>query len=379
MTTSTHTSAREYHRMGLPITLCPPGSKRPFPKGWQAKRWTIREINREFRTRGNLNVGAVLGARAKFFDIETDSRDGDAALIELFDGEPAVTPTFKSNRGSHRLFAYDPALEVIGKATIHVGPLEIRLGTGGKAAQSLLPPSVTDGCSREWKVPLDECPPAPLPESVLRRLLTDFSRVPGLTQRHRVHSNTSGTVLLCKPSLTVADAIRRTLPSEVGHRRNQIFTFVRCLKSIPEFASADLSALLPIVQQWHQAALPVIGTKDFETTFADFADGWISAKYAIGEGPLQEVYMTAITKPLPPCADRFKCDSLRRMVLLCRELQHHSGDKPFYLACRSAGDVLGVTHVVAHKWLRLLVHEGILELVTPGTRHRAAEYRYVAD
>ena len=81
----------------------------------------------------------------KFIDIETDSRDGDAAVADLFEGDVPVTPTFKSTRGSHRLYGWHPDLEAVGKATIHVGPLEIRLGAGGKAAQSLLPPSVTDG------------------------------------------------------------------------------------------------------------------------------------------------------------------------------------------------------------------------------------------
>lgn len=384
-----HEAALDYHRRKLPITLC--RGKAPFPKGWPAKRWTIREIEQHFRADGNLNVGTRLGPDAGIVDVEYDSVGGERALLDLFDGDVPVCPTWMSPRSPHRLFRWHPDLAAIGKASVDIGPLEIRLGANGKGAQSLLPPSVTDGFKRKWQVSLDECDPPALPDRVVQRLLRDFPREveeadhrgEGLTQTHSTACvsvstvSTVSTVSLCKPALTLPEAIHRTLPSEVGHRRGQIFAFVRHLKALPQFASADFSALLPVVQQWHHAALPFIGTKDFDTTFSDFADAWMNAKYAIGQGPLKEVCMTAITKPLPKCAERYKCDSLRRMVLLCRELQHHAGNEPFYLACRSAGDVLGITHVVANKWLRLLVHERILELVTPGTRHRASEYRYI--
>ena len=48
--------------------------------------------------------------------------------------------------------------------------MEIRLGTGNKAAQSLLPPSTTDGFTRQWTNDL-LCPLADLPDAVIDRLL----------------------------------------------------------------------------------------------------------------------------------------------------------------------------------------------------------------
>src|SRR5947208_2504901 len=61
-------AAREYHRRGLPITLCPVGAKNPLGEGWsesnvglawQKKQWTAREIDRAFKLRGDLNVGCL--------------------------------------------------------------------------------------------------------------------------------------------------------------------------------------------------------------------------------------------------------------------------------------------------------------------------------
>ena len=55
------------------------------------------------------------------------------------------------------------------------------------------------------------------------------------------------------------------------------------------------------------------------------------------------------------------------------------GDEPFYLDCRTAGRLLGIHYVLANKWLRLLVMDGVLSLVSRGIRNKASEYRYIAD
>jgi hypothetical protein len=399
-----HEAARKYHRNKLPITLCYPQSKKPFPKDWPNKRWTQREIDDEFRRR-EFNVGLILGPASGMIDIECDGADSQETLLELFENDVPVTPTWQSIRGAHRLFAWSAELAALNKASVKFGSLEVRLGANGKGAQSLLPPSVTDGHCREWKVPLDECPPAPLPECVLRRLCAEISKTTEnnsdrstddtlwqgneLTQSTQENTETSrgvfsvstpGVFLCVNPAFTLTEAIERTIPSERGHRHNQIFAFVRHLKAIPALASADVSALVPIVKQWHSAALPYIGTKDFDSTFIDFADAWERAEYPIGAGPLQETFMNSLTQSLPKCAEKYDCDSFRRMVLLCRQLQQQAGDKqPFFLACRSAAEVLGLSHNLANRWLRFLVRDGILEVISKGTRHKASEFRYLGD
>ena len=67
------------------------------------------------------------------------------------------------------------------------------------------------------------------------------------------------------------------------------------------------------------------------------------------------------------------------MVKLCRELQVLSGNEPFFLDCRTAGRLLEVTHVTAWNWLTGLVGDGVLVLVSSGSRvsKKANEYRYV--
>ncbi len=113
--TEARMEAHKLHRMKLPITLCPPGSKKPLGEGWTdsypgkawpEKAWTLKEIDRAFRAYGNLNMGVMFGPRSGLIDIEQDSPEDRAAFAELFAGcPPPVTATFQSQRGTHRLFS----------------------------------------------------------------------------------------------------------------------------------------------------------------------------------------------------------------------------------------------------------------------------------
>ena len=91
------------------------------------------------------------------------------------------------------------------------------------------------------------------------------------------------------------------------------------------------------------------------------------------------IYRDALKQRLPRAAERYSSDSLCRMVLLCRQLQHVAGDEPFYLTCRTAGDLLGISYKLANKWTRLLAHDRVLELVERGKVGRASRYRYLGD
>lgn len=48
-------------------------------------------------------------------------------------------------------------------------------------------------------------------------------------------------------------------------------------------STTPINGLREIVQEWHRLALPVIGTKDFATTWADFVRGWEKVHSPLGE------------------------------------------------------------------------------------------------
>ena len=61
-----------------------------------------------------------------------------------------------------------------------------------------------------------------------------------------------------------------------------------------------------------------------------------------------------------------------------------SGANPFFLSCRTAAALLELGengHVKASRWLYLLAHDRVIEIVEAGERgkRRATYYRYLAD
>ena len=276
-------------------------------------------------SRGELNVGCLWGPRSKLIDIEQDSDDDKAAFAELFHGVDApVTPTFQSTRGPHRIFSWHPKLDNIGKATIHYKGLEVKIGANGKGSQSLLPPSTTNRFSRRWLIPLDDCPPAKLPDLVIDRLFSDSS-----SSRQIVYTETQAiacvSVSLCKhPSEAIGEAIAASLPTGTGHRHRRLFHFARLLKAIPSLASADVQSLRPIMQEWYRQALPKIGTRNFDESWTDFAHAWRNVRFPAGQEPIRMMYEQALLAPLPPIAERYETVEVKRLIVLCRALQQAS-------------------------------------------------------
>lgn len=407
-----HAEAHELLRVGLPITLCPPGSKKPLGEGWDAKQpgkawqkktWTLKEVDRAYKVFGELNPGVLYGPRSGLVDIEYDSGDGETALAEWFDGDVPVAPTFLSMRSPHRIVKFDDDLNKINKATIHLGDLEIKLGCNGLAAHSLWPPAVTSGTRREWIEGLtyDDCDPPEIPKIAKERLfelaLHDFCRRRSEggdkgsngTQRtqlsHEITVSSVSTVCHTSaiPSSADLPAIQKivaaTVPKTPGERHRAIFEFARHLKSIPSLATADAETLRPYVEWWHEVALPTITTKAFEETWFDFRNAWASVKYPVGEEPIAMMYAKAMSKPAPKCAEKYSQPQLQSLIALCRELQDDAGPESFFLAGRTAADQIGVDHRTAARWLQMLRMDGILQLDEQGTRHQASEYRYLGD
>jgi hypothetical protein len=411
MKTETHAEAHKLLQAGLPITLSRSGSKKPLGEGWTAdhdgrawqnKTWARKEVDQAHKVFGELNLGVLYGPRSGLMDIEYDSGDGETELSRWFNGDVPVAPTFRSKRGPHRIVKFDDDLNRIGKATIHFGTLEIKAGCNGKAVHSLWPPSATSGTRREWIEGLayDDCDPPEIPkiakERLFEQVLSEVCRRSAGgrdngsngTQRtqlsHEITVSSVSTVCHSPQhsppvSSDIQKAVAATVPKTPGQRHRAIFEFARHLKSIPNLATAEVDALRPYVEWWHDLALPVITTKPFEETWYDFRNSWLSVKFPAGEEPIAIMYATAISKPLPKCSERYSQIELRSLVALCRELQNQAGEDSFFLAGRIAADQIGVDHRTAARWLHMLRMDDILQLVEQGSRHQASEYRYLGD
>jgi hypothetical protein len=171
----------ECHRGGK----CDSPGKHPRIKGWPAEatrdeakieKWVVRWPL--------LNLGAKSGPESGAIDVECDSDEAEAALVELFGGPEnfPVVPTYTSGRGKHRQFAWSAELAALpesGKAVFVFRGIEFRIGGGGKGGQSVYPPSRhKSGCRYAWLpgLSLDDVELQPLPAGVMATLLREGGR-----------------------------------------------------------------------------------------------------------------------------------------------------------------------------------------------------------
>lgn len=175
-------------------------------------------------------------------------------------------------------------------------------------------------------------------------------------------------------------AILATLPTGPRQRWTCIFKLCRHLKSTPSLQGVGAKALLPVVQEWHRRASPVIKTKPFSETWIDFLAGWQRVRVPVGQGVIETAFQRAKESLSPPTVvEQFGEGPIALLGSLCRELQRINGEKEFYLDCRTAGRLIGVDHVSAWRYLRAFCEVGILEAGDKGSlaTRRSSRFRFV--
>lgn len=111
------------------------GEKRPLGAAWQNRSTDDLTYVKEWLA-ARSNVGILLGPASGVVDVEYDEPEGRDQLA-AFGVLDIPTPTWRSARGEHRLFRWEPWMPAV--AAIKAEAIEIRIG--GRAAQSVLPPS----------------------------------------------------------------------------------------------------------------------------------------------------------------------------------------------------------------------------------------------
>ncbi len=138
------------------------GEKRPLGAAWQTKSTDDLTYVKAWLDSGS-NVGLLLGQASGLVDVEYDEPAGLEQLA-AYGITDLQTPTWRSARGEHRLFRWAPWMPPA--AAIKIDGIEIRIG--GRAAQSVLPPSRHPAGGRyEWIVPPSACPVAAFPAQLL--------------------------------------------------------------------------------------------------------------------------------------------------------------------------------------------------------------------
>ncbi len=160
------------------------------------------------------------------------------------------------------------------------------------------------------------------------------------------------------------------IPRQYGTRNNCIFRLACYLKSLYPAASAD--DLAPIFRRWHRLALAGIRTKNFEESWVDFKVAWKKSTYPYGAS-LESALADLPEAPPFLIRDNYG-PRTQQLIRICLALQRFAGKTPFFLGCRKAGELLGVSHTSAANFLQMLVDDSILRLVTKGSGQLASRY-----
>jgi hypothetical protein len=163
---------------------------------------------------------------------------------------------------------------------------------------------------------------------------------------------------------------------------SRLFLLARALLAVEAHTGHTLSPaeLMTAFTRWHDTGLQT-GQLDPAKTRDNYLTKFMSAKAKAKKplGPIldfEAVIAELNTRPLPPEAALFESDPPQRLVGLCKLLQEHAGDAPFFLACRKAASAIGLAHTEAANYLSALVGVGLLTEISKGKGCRASRYRF---
>ncbi len=370
---------------------CPNTAKHPRTRnGFKAATTDAKRIRAWWKQWPDANIGIATGAPSGLVVIDLDGPEGGQSMKAAQQrlGKLPSGPVAKTGGGGWHLLFKRPDGPVRSRTGVVAG-IDVRADGGYIVA----PPSIhASGETYRWHVQPEERGPPELPKAWLDWLAgRDVTQsAPGVTQntehpgtsrskknRHVVKSEAE-EIVGTPANGAVREAIEKTLPTGPGQRNDLLFLLARRLKAIPELANRPVRELRPYVREWHKRALPYTRVKSWDTLWELFTYGWANVKYPWGTDVMTEILERANTNELPAVAFEYETPELRLLIGLCRELQQHAGDEPFFLSTHKAGELLGgLPAMTLWRWLNGLCRDDVLLLVTKGDRHRASEYRYI--
>ncbi len=263
---------------------CESAGKHPRFDGWHLLDASDAEIADWFNQYPGSNVGVVLGSCSGIVDFETDDEAGEQWLLELFDGNLPVVPTFQSRKGKHRLFQFRADLPEKGHRGISQGTgkdrvriADLKLGNGRHrvtgnplGTQSVFPPSLhTSGCRYTWLVTPDEAAPAKLPDSVVAKIIAHCT--PKIPQ---VHGHNGNALVSASQAMERCRKYVAKMPPAISGQGGHDRTFnVACEIFRFGLSESDASAVLA---EFNQRCVPSWGEWDLQHKLEDALDEVLS-------------------------------------------------------------------------------------------------------
>ncbi len=371
---------------------CPQPGKHPWTcKGFKAATTDPKKIKRWWLNHPNANIGVATGAASGIVVLDIDPRNGGDRSIKKLTGRLGQLPpgpVVKTGGGGWHIFIRHPGRPV-KKPPGDAPGIDIKADGGYIVGVGSIHKS-GDPCL--WGVPPNGSPLPEMPKAWWE-WLNPSCYTSGASNTYN-SSNTSDSadalILGCRQQKAdgvslddyIHRAIEETAPSSIGIRRNRLFRFLARLKKHPELSDKPVQAVRRHVQRWHKRAYPNIGTKPFADTWQDAVGAW--GRIDQRPGLIEALNHAAIAESPPGIVGElgYADDPLTvSLVVLCRALQRHHGDNPFFIGYRQAAEVVGTDAMTAMRRMKMLEADGVIKLVSKGGHKegRANEYRYLGD
>jgi hypothetical protein len=338
------------------------------------------------------NVGIATGLESNLLVLDIDPRNGGAENLQRLIAElgelPPSPKVGTGSDGEHRYFRH-PGCEVNLTVFDSLG-----INLKGRDGLVVAPPSIHFSGNRyRWQVSPRKVPPPELPVKWLQRI--SVTQRAQRTQEVSENPEVSKRVCVGLPPATdgaldcyIRGVIHRTLPEHPGTRHKMLFQLARLLQGNSEVAGWSAQRLRLVVNDWFAEAQRKVGSDAIKATadenWFDFVDSWGRVRFP-GEGGLMTALLeNAKAADMPACAMQYETEEVRLIIKLCRELQRHAGDAPFFLSVSMVNDLIlkaGENRMRGWRILRGLVFDGVLEVVEKGTatKRQASSFRYRGD
>jgi len=177
---------------------------------------------------------------------------------------------------------------------------------------------------------------------------------------------------------SIEQAVELSLPTQPRRNNRSLFLLARALISLERITPVSTADRLRAFSMWYERT----GNLGFirhtrEQYQLEFMNAIRSAEHPLGESPIDEAWKKVQTEPLPLEAAIFDEETPRKIMALCVHLDRATAS-PWYLSCRTAGKLLGLSHTACSVWLGGFVRMGLLNVMEPGTKQRATRYRCAA-
>ena len=282
--------------------------------------------------------------------------------------------------GQHLLFKM-PARVRIKNYTDASSPIP---GTDVRADGSfVIMPNSTFGGGRYQN--LCDSPPARLPHWLRSKLLE--------TQQRKVFETTStpspykmSQRLLPTSVKSVLQAVEISLPERHRETNLCLFRLARALLSLKIHLGRSLSEReqAEAFDQWFERSSALGFLSRGLSYYRDkFELDCAKAKVALGTGSILAAWSLVQSEPLPPEVELFDPSECHQRLLVALAYQLHrqsqvTGEE-WFIPCRKAGPLLGVSHTEAAGYLKQLRERGVIDVLRGHTRLRATRYIYVSQ